>query len=719
MLALLAKIREEVNSPNNIYASEARLAYYDDAKQSALNFETQMQLAMKKAMTLLEFGDEEKAVAFMENILNTSLKYPNARKGALDALGLAYLRLGERTNCINNHNADACIMPIQGDGIYPIQDPTRKAINTFQRLLRDDDPNNMDAIWLLNVAYMSIGEYPDRVPKKWLIPRLNEQGVVKVKPFTEIATDLGLAVKNRSGGVIVDDFDNDGYLDIINSAWGMDDPLHFFKNNGDGTFTDRSEESGLAPFTGGLNMVQADYNNDGWVDFLVLRGAWQGVSGFGKQPNSLFRNNGDGTFTDVTFDSGILSLMPTQTATWNDFNRDGWLDLFIGNETAPVGEKYPCELYINNQDGTFTNVAPGTNLSIQEFVKAVVSADYDKDGWPDIFISTLNGPKILLHNKGVSGPGVAFENVSANAGFAKDTSHTFPTGFFDYDNDGWLDLFLCKYDFDKDLSYYMAEEALKPQAERSGKMMIYRNNQDGTFKDVSKKVGFDKSVFGMAVNFGDIDNDGYLDLYCSTGNPSYKSIIPNKLYKNMNGEKFADVTVSARVGNIQKGHAVSFADLNNNGDLDIFVDYGGAYRGDYYHSALYLNPGQSDNNWISIQLEGTKSNRSAIGAKITLKVSDNAGKRTIYREMNSGASFGCSPLRAQIGIGKAQIIEEITVQWPSGINTIKLNNIQPNQMIRIKEGVEGFMEIPLKNIVFKKLDGSIPMCAPLKGALNE
>ena len=187
----------------------------------------------------------------------------------------------------------------------------------------------------------------------------------------------------------------------------------------------------------------------------------------------------------------------------------------------------------------------------------------------------------------------------------------------------------------------------------------------------------------------------------------------------MNGKKFADVTVSARVGNIQKGHAVSFADLNNNGDLDIFVDYGGAYRGDYYHSALYLNPGQSDNNWISIQLEGTKSNRSAIGAKITLKVSDNAGKRTIYREMNSGASFGCSPLRAQIGIGKAQIIEEITVQWPSGINTIKLNNIQPNQMIRIKEGVEGFMEIPLKNIVFKKLDGSIPMCAPLKGALNE
>ncbi len=146
--------------------------------------------------------------------------------------------------------------------------------------------------------------------------------------------------RNMSGGVIIDDFNNDGYLDIVTSCWGLEESMHYYRNNGDGTFTDLSKESGLSEIKGGLNIIQADYNNDGFTDILVLRGAW--LKELGRQPSTLLRNNGNGTFTDVTVEAGLLSLHPTQTAVWGDFNNDGWLDLFIGNETTDADHPHPA-----------------------------------------------------------------------------------------------------------------------------------------------------------------------------------------------------------------------------------------------------------------------------------------------------------------------------------------------------------------------------------------
>jgi len=707
MLSILAEVKQKIYSPLNNFCAEAKLASLEEKLAAAQNPQQQMPLLFDKAMALLEYGDEAQAVQIYEQLYASAEGMPDARKAVRQLLGLAYIRLGERSNCLNHHSSDACIMPIRGNGVYQETAPTRKAIETFEAVLKDD-PNNMDARWLLNIAYMTVAEYPQLVPKVWLIPGLDDPGPVTVKPFSDIAADLKLDVKNRGGGVIVDDFDNDGYLDIVSSAWGLDDPLHYFHNNGDGTFTDRSKESGLNSITGGINLLQTDYNNDGYLDIFVLRGAWQGQAGFGDQPNSLLKNNGDGTFSDVTVDAGLLSYHPTQTATWNDFNNDGWLDLFIGNEMLEPKYPHPCELYINNQDGSFTLVDPG----VVAFVKGVTSGDYDNDGWADIFISTLSGMKILLHNKGKQGREVDFENVSEKAGFNKDKSRTFPTWFFDYDNDGWLDIYMCNYEFDKPLSNYAAKEALHPSADRAGKISLYHNNRNGTFTNVSAAMNLNQIVYAMGCNFGDIDNDGWLDMYFATGNPNYQSVIPNKLYKNLGGKNFADVTVSARVGNLQKGHGVAFADLNNNGDQDIFVDLGGAFRGDAYHSAFYLNPGQSTNNWICMQLEGTKSNRAAIGAKVTVKFTENGVQRMVYRDVNSGGSFGCSPLRREIGIGQAATIDEISIAWPaSGIVQV-LKNVQSNQFIKIQEGKDGFEVNSLQTLVFKKADGSIPMCAP-------
>jgi hypothetical protein len=186
------------------------------------------------------------------------------------------------------------------------------------------------------------------------------------------------------------------------------------------------------------------------------------------------------------------------------------------------------------------------------------------------------------------------------------------------------------------------------------------------------------------------------------------------MYKNINGKDFADVTVSARVGNLQKGHAVAFADLNNNGDQDIYVDMGGSFRGDVYPASLYLNPGQNTNNWICIKLEGDRSNRSAIGTKITVKFTENGKKRMVYREVNSGGSFGCSPLRREIGIGQAAEIDEITINWPVSRIVQTLKNVKPNQFIKVKEGKDGFEQVNLKVLTFRRSDGTIPMCAPAR-----
>lgn len=714
MRSIIAETFKKEQNPDNPYASAKRVAFCDSVIRSTPDRTRQLNMQYVKAVSLLEYGDEPGSVAALEDLLRQSGGVPEARRQIMSMLGIACLRLAERNNCMARHTSEACIMPIRGNGIHQDKAGARKAVSVYEALLKEN-PDDLDSRWLLNIAYMTLGEYPSKVPSRWLLRGLGDKGPINLNPFVDVAADLNINTNDCSGGSITDDFDNDGLLDIVTSAWGLDEPMHFYRNNGDGTFSDRSAASGLSRITGGLNLCTADYNNDGQLDILVLRGAWQGQNGsLGNQPNSLLRNNGDGTFTDVTIEAGLLSFHPTQTATWNDFNNDGWLDLFIGNETTDAKALHPCELYLNNKNGTFTNIAGPETVNIVSFVKGVISGDYDNDGWADLFISTLSGQQLLLHNRGVPGQTVVFENATQSAGFGKTPAPTFPTGFFDYDNDGWLDIFVCNYDFNLTLSAKAAKEALKPSTDMSGKVYMYHNNGDGTFSDVSVQVSPNTVAFAMGVNFGDIDNDGWLDLYLGTGNPNYRSLVPNRLFKNISGKKFVDATFAARVGNLQKGHAVSIADIDNDGDQDIHEDMGGAFRGDAYYSTLYMNPGQGDNNWIYLQLEGVQSNRSAFGAKITVRFRENGISRMVYREVNTGASFGCSPLRREIGIGKATVIDEIEVVWPaSGIKQV-LTDVSPRQMLMLKEGESGFRTRSLKPVVFRKADGSIPMCAPVR-----
>jgi len=218
----------------------------------------------------------------------------------------------------------------------------------------------------------------------------------------------------------------------------------------------------------------------------------------------------------------------------------------------------------------------------------------------------------------------------------------------------------------------------------------------------------------MGSNFGDIDNDGYLDFYLGTGNPWFQSLVPNKLFRNIKGTRFMDVTTSARVGNLQKGHGVAFADLDNDGDEDIYIKMGGAFAGDAYENSLYLNPGQNNNHWINLSLEGVVSNKAAIGAKIKITFKENGSTRSVYRELNSGGSFGSNPLRQHIGIGQATTIESIEIIWPVTGNKQVFKNPPIDINIKIKEGLGSLTTYKLNHINFIAIRSGLISCAPPK-----
>jgi hypothetical protein len=710
MIDLLKVSARYDHNRENVFSPEAIITYCDSVLGNTSDEEAQMKALSKKANSLLQLGEEQQAIDIFQGLLaKLSRGNIDQRQAILKDLAIAYLRLGDRTNCINNHTAESCIFPLAGGGVHRDKTGAEKAIGLYKEILMDA-PGDLESRWLLNVAYMSTGGYPSQVPPQFLLKVRDDDTMHLVRPFRNVAMNIGVNYKCIAGGSIVDDFNNDGYPDIVLSSWSLTEPMRYYRNNANGTFTDVSDSSGLGYLTGGLNIQQTDYNNDGYKDIFVLRGGWKGK--FGKNPNSLLRNNGNGTFTDVTKGSGLLTFHPSQTATWADFNNDGWLDVFIGNETTPGEEAHPCQLFVNNRNGTFTEMAAKAGCAVVKFVKGVTSGDYDNDGLPDIFLSTLNGNKILLRNESNKNGVIQFRDVSQEAGLTHNTTRTFPTWFWDYDNDGWPDILVCGYEFTQSLSYYAGAEAIQLPIGNAGKVFLFRNKHDGTFEDVSARAGLNSTAFAMGANFGDIDNDGYLDFYLGTGNPQLKSAVPNKLFKNIGGDHFLDVTTSARVGNLQKGHGVSFADLDNDGNEDIYIKMGGAYTGDAFENSLYLNPGQNKNHWINILLQGVVSNRAAIGAKIKVTFRENNQERSVYRDVNSGGSFGSNPLCQHIGVGEGNTIDQVAISWPVTGKTQVLRNLPIDTNVKIIEGDSVFSTYDLSRCDLQSGVRGLISCSP-------
>jgi hypothetical protein len=687
MRAVLARIADKADTVNPyvggaiVAARREQLASLPEGKQRLLRFQLLSELGFHE----LRMGANEEAVAHYEEArqlaaeLGDKLPAGAAVQADHDA-ALAWLRLGETSNCVARHTSQSCILPIEEGGVHADQEGARRAIALLVGVL-ERDPSRAGARWLLNVAAMAVGEFPGGVPEGLRLPEGFFESGRAFPRLVDVAPELGLARFDMCGGVVVDDFDGDGVLDIVTSSWDLALAPAYFHGLGDGTFEQR--DAGLEGIVGGLNMTHADFDGDGDLDILVLRGAWLGAAG--KHPASLLRNDGRGRFVDVAFAAGVAGNghYPGQAADWADYDNDGDLDLYLGHEMQPSVEA-PGQLFRNRGDGTFEEVAAVAGVTNEHWAKAVAWGDVDGDRWPDLFVSNQNGPNRLYRNRGDG----SFEEIAARAGVERPLA-SFPAWFWDHDNDGALDLFVGAYwpELAPIAATYFGASPAQARLELPA---LYRGDGRGGFRDVAREAGLAHPVMPMGANHGDLDGDGWLDLYLGTGYPGYEGLVPNVLYVSRGADAdgrvaFDDVTTAAGVGHVQKGHGIAFADLDADGDVDLFAQMGGAFPGDAFGNVLFQNPGFG-NRWVEVSLVGERSNRYGLGARLRFDVRTGEAVRTIWRWMDTGASFGSNPLRLHVGLGPAERLERLEVYWPTSDTTQVFTDVPLDTAVVVREG---------------------------------
>jgi hypothetical protein len=591
--------------------------------------------------------------------------------------GVAALRRGENENCLHCRGEGACVFPLRPTAVHTRPDGSRIAIRHFTEYLKQF-PDDEGVRWLLNLAYMTLGEHPRQVPPEHLLTFDTFGSEFDIGRFKDIAHVVGLSDfehVNMSGGAIMDDFDNDGLLDVVVTDWDPAMHMRFFRNKGDGTFEDRTKAAGLEKQLGGFNLVQTDYNNDGFLDILVVRGAWVP---YPMRP-SLLRNNGNGTFTDVTRAAGLVHPVSSNCGAWADYDNDGHLDLYLCNETGPN------LLYRNKGDGTFEEVAAQAGVAGKnKYCKAAAWIDYDNDGYPDLFVNYYDSTPQLFHNNRNG----TFTDVTAQMGI-DGPQCGFSCWAFDYDNDGYLDIFATC--FQRTVDAVVCDMRGKPCREGMDTTRLFRNIGGKRFQDVSKETGVDKVFATMGSNFADFDNDGFLDFYLGTGEPAVHTIVPNRMFKNVGGRRFAEITTTSGTGHLQKGHGVACGDWDRDGNVDLFMVLGGAIPGDRYHNVLFQNPGQG-NNWLTVKLIGKKTNRAAIGARIKV-VTDADKPLTVHRHVASGSSFGANPLQQTIGLARARSVATLEIRWPTSQTTQVFHNVAVNQAIEVTEFAKSYRKL--------------------------
>jgi len=526
--------------------------------------------------------------------------------------------------------------------------------------------------------------------------------------FVDVATSAGLTVPTIYGGVerkkyILEstgcgcafiDYDNDGWMDIfLLCGTRIEGPPpgatnRLYKNNRDGTFTDVTEKAGLRAIGWASGVCIGDYNNDGYEDIFCTY--------FGQ--NILYRNNGDGTFTDVTKAAGLLNEQPRWGAgcSFLDYNRDGHLDLFVSNyirfsiEHAPVpGENTNCNwkgipvecgprglptgrhsLYKNRGDGTFTDVSLQTGIAQakQSYGMTVVAADLDEDGWPDIYVACDSTPSLLFMNnhdgtfreEGVLRGVALSDDGEEQAGMG--------VGIGDYDLDGHLDLFKTHFTDDANI--------------------LYHNDGKGNFDDVtrSSRLGVETRYVCWGAGIIDLDNDGYPDLFMVTGNvypeverklPQYPNKSPRAVFRNLGNGAFEELTEAAGSG-VAEAHCsrgCAFGDFDNDGDIDVLIVNLNE------PPSLLRNDIRRKQNWLKVKLEGVKSNRSAIGARV---LAHYGGKSQAQTVLSQSSFYSCNDPRLHFGLGSFTSAD-LDVYWPNGLHE-NFKHIPANQLITLREG---------------------------------
>jgi len=501
------------------------------------------------------------------------------------------------------------------------------------------------------------------------------------------------APETMAGGVAVFDYDNDGNLDIFFTNGADISSLkktlpkywnRLLRNNGDGTFTDVTEKAGLAGTGYDTGVAIGDYNNDGYEDIFVA----------GVHRNTLYRNNGDGTFTDVTEKTGLAQPdkeygpLWSVGAAWVDVNSDGLLDLFVINYMSwdvnkepdckfngkpeychpKLYKELPNQLFLNNGDGTFTDVSARSGIrSHLGKGMGVGIADYDGDGLSDIFVANDKLFNFLFHNKG----NARFEEVAFETGVALPEHGNLISGmgvdFRDLNNDGYPDIVLVA----------LANETFP----------VYQNDGKGGFIEITAKSGMrllSNPMSGYAVNIADFDNDGWKDIFVSRGDVQSPAMAdrrqidqPNSVFRNSPGGKWSALTDEAGFASQppRRHRGSAWGDFNHDGKLDLVVTALGA------PAEIWMNDSPNGNHWLELALQGTKSNRNAIGAKIRIT----AGGQTQFNHVTTASGYASSSAGpVHFGLGAANVVEEIEIHWPSG-RTQTLKDVHADRIVQIKE----------------------------------
>jgi hypothetical protein len=432
--------------------------------------------------------------------------------------------------------------------------------------------------------------------------------------FSDISNEAGFNATGINRGIAIGDFDNDGDDDVYISRINESNML--YQNNGDGSYSDIAEFAGVDVAGNTHASVWGDFDNDGYLDLYV---------GNRESANNLYQNNGDGTFTDIAVSAGVDILGKPRSVLVADVDRDGWLDIYVANI---LGEN---ALFRNNGDLTFTDITQSSGTSDPQLSMGAMFFDYDNDGDPDLYL-THDGNQAykLLQNDGAG----KFTDVSAASG----TNYEglgMGVDFGDINNDGWLDIYITN------LSYNT----------------LYLNNGDGTFSNISENAMITDPGMGWGTTFLDYNNDGLQDIYMV--NDSYFSPLPNILYRNKGDLTFEIVSDNSSIANMYGSYGTACTDFNHDGRIDIFLTNSGSDG-----NQLFRNEMSDVGNWFKVKLVGTVSNRSAIGARVTLSTGD----KIFVDEVCGGSGYASqNSLTLHFGLGDLELIEEMTIRWPNGL----------------------------------------------------
>ena len=451
--------------------------------------------------------------------------------------------------------------------------------------------------------------------------------------FTDVGSSAAVDHVHGGRGVGWGDVNNDGYLDLYNA--NKHNPNLLYLNSGSGSFVDIAASAGVEGNLKDHGVAWGDFDNDGDIDLFVTND--------GGGPTKLYRNSGNNTFTDISSSAGVEDFDGGISAAWADYDRDGYLDLYV----TKWGK--PNRLYHNNGDNTFADVASSTGVADAQGGTGLAWGDFDNDGDSDLYVVNWGQPNRLYRNNGNN----TFTDIASQAGVA-DAGGGRGVDWGDFDNDGDLDL-------------YLVTEYEQPR--------LYRNNGDNTFTDIASGAGVLGGGRGNCMAWGDFDNDGFMDLYLgNSGNASDEfQGQANRLYHNNGNSTFTDVAPAVGLDDTARTEGVSWGDFDNDGDLDLYVSNA------HLPNRLFRNNGSS-NNWLVLNLVGTVSNKSGIGARVRTVV----GAGSQIREISGGGYYSQNSLPIEFGFGQATIVDSLIIYWPSGIKQVLINTI-PNQIIEIQE----------------------------------